>query len=112
MSNNIGSLEELVLLAVGSLGSEAYAVAVQQQIDDVSGRGPTMGAVYTSLDRLEQKGFLRSSLGKVTHKAGGRRKRYYRLTDSGAASLVDARTARESLWARLELGPTGGGSSV
>jgi len=108
MSLQIGALEELVLLAVGSLGSEAYAVAVQQQIEEVARHRHTMGAVYTSLDRLEKKGFLRSGLGDVTPTPGGRRKRYYRLTDSGVAALADARAARERLWARLELGGAGG----
>ena len=108
MSNRIGALEELVLLAVGGLGAKAYAVAVQQQIEEASSRTPTMGAIYTTLERLEDKGLLKSELGDVTPLPGGRRKRYYRLTGSGAAALADTRNAREKLWANLRLEGTGG----
>ncbi len=108
MSNRIGALEELILLAVGGLGSQAYAVAVQQQIEEASMRSPTMGAIYTSLERLEDKGLLKSELGEVTPKPGGRRKRFYRLTGLGATALTTTRNTREKLWASLQLGGVGG----
>ncbi len=101
MSVRLGSLEELILLAVGSLGFDSYAVSVQQRIEEASNDAPTMGAIYTSLERLEQKGYLRSELGKITPQPGGRKKRHYRLTGSGSAAIVDVRTARERLWARM-----------
>ncbi|MCH8124163.1 MAG: PadR family transcriptional regulator [Bacteroidetes bacterium] len=110
MSVRIGALEELILLAVGGLDTEAYAVPVQQRIEEASVRTPTMGAIYTSLERLEEKGFLKSELGDVTPQPGGRRKRYYRLTGSGAVALSDTRQAREKLWAGLQLGAAGGTS--
>lgn len=110
MSVRIGALEELILLAVGGLGTGAYAVPVQQRIEEASMRTPTMGAIYTSLERLEEKGFLKSELGDVTPQPGGRRKRYYRLTGSGAAALFDTRQAREKLWASLQLDAAGGTS--
>jgi PadR family transcriptional regulator PadR len=103
---HLGEFEELVLLAVGGLGDEAYAVAVQQRIEQRTGRAATMGAVYTALDRLEEKGALASWLGEVTHERGGRRKRFYRITGTGTAALVAMRQARERLWEGLELKPS------
>jgi len=108
MSHRIGALEELVLLAVGSLGSEAYAVSVQLRIEEAAARAPTMGAVYTALDRLEQKGMLQSRLGEATPEPGGRRKRFYELTRTGVRAIVEVRAAREALWGSLQLDQVGG----
>ena len=103
MSFRLGLLEELILLAVAQLGNQAHAVAVQRRIEEASLKAPTMGAIYTSLERLEKKGLLRSELGSVTPRPGGRRKRHYQLTGSGSAALVDSRTTRERLWDGLKL---------
>lgn len=100
-----GELEELVLLAIGGLGSGAYTVAVQRRLAEEAGRSVTMGAVYTSLSRLEDKGFVTSRLGAVTPKRGGKRKRLYQLTDAGIQALTDARTARDRLWAGWHAAP-------
>ncbi|MDA1029676.1 MAG: PadR family transcriptional regulator [Bacteroidetes bacterium] len=105
MDNRLGSLEELLLLAVGSLGSESYAVTIQQRIEEVASNAPSMGAVYTSLERLEQKGYLLSSLGDVSPQPGGRRKRHYRLSGSGSQAVIDVRSARERLWSIMGASP-------
>jgi len=97
MESTLGSLEELVLLAVCGLTGSAYAVPVQQQIATAAGREVTMGAVYTTLDRLEKKGYLRSRLGEVTRERGGRRKRYYEITGPGMRVVAQTRDARERL---------------
>lgn len=104
MNPNLGALEELVLLAACGLGSEAYAVTIQQRIEDGGGRDASMGAVYTALDRLEQKGYLRSRLGSVTPAKGGRRKRFYEVTGSGMAALSAAQSTRLSLLAYVKGG--------
>ncbi len=103
MSIRLGTLEELVLLAVANLGRESYAVSVQQRIEQSGMSAPTMGAIYTTLERLEKKGMLRSRLGDVTPRPGGRRKRFYELTGTGSAALVDMRSARDRLWEGLKL---------
>ena len=100
---NIGEFEELVLLAVAGLATDAYAVSIQKFIEERTGRVASMGAVYTALERLEQKGFLSSGLGGVTHQRGGRRKRYYEITQSGIRAVSASRDARESLWRGLSL---------
>jgi len=104
-NNHLGEFEELVLLSVASLRDDAYAVSVQQLIEEEARRPASMGAVYSSLDRLEQKGFVRSDLGDVTHERGGRRKRYYRITGSGQKALLQTREARENLWKGVKLEP-------
>lgn len=101
----MGEVEELVLLAICGLPQEAYAVSVQQRIEDKAGRSVTMGAIYTALDRLEQKGYAASWLGEVTRARGGRRKRYYRVTGHGLDALQRAQKARERLREGLSLNP-------
>jgi len=101
----LGEFEELVLLAVCGLGTEAYAVAVQQRIEERTGRAVTMGAVYTALDRLASKDYVASRLGPVTPERGGRRKRFYRVTDAGMAAAIDMRRAREQMWDGIDYKP-------
>lgn len=103
---HVGEFEELVLLAVGGLGDDAYAVSVQQRIEERTGRAASMGAVYTALDRLEEKGAVTSQLGDVTHERGGRRKRYYRITGAGKEILRELRRARERLWEDVDFKPS------
>ena len=104
----MGEFEELVLLSVASLNTDAYAVMVQQHLESQAGRLSAMGAVYTALDRLERKGYVTSYMGDVTRKRGGKRKRIYRITGTGVEALHTVRTRREQLWmqARPNLGLT------
>ena len=104
-SQRLGEFEELVLLAIPRLG-DAYAVTIQRCIEKTAGRSATMGAVYTALERLEEKGFATSRLGAVTPKQGGRRKRFYEITDQGVRALHTAREARERMWQGLDLKPS------
>lgn len=106
----MGEFEELVLLAVYALDKSAYAVSVQQRIEQVAQRKASMGAVYAALDRLEQKGFAESWLGKPTPQRGGRPKRFYRITGAGQAALQEMRLARERMWDGLDLNPKLGGA--
>ena len=101
-SQRLGEFEELVLLAVPRL-DEVYAVTIQRCIEKTAGRSATMGAVYTALERLEEKGFVTSCLGAVTPRQGGRRKRFYEITDQGVGALHAARLHRERMWQGLEL---------
>lgn len=97
MASPLGSFEELVLLSTCGLSENAYAVSIHEQIVEKGGRDASMGAVYTALDRLEKKGYLRSRLGSSTPKQGGRRKRYYEITGSGQRALSSVHTVRQSL---------------
>lgn len=98
---NLGELEELVLLAVYSLEGDAYGVTVQQAIEGSADRSCTLGAVYSALDRLERKDCVRSRMGGRTAQIGGRRKRFFDITTRGRRKLEQSRAAREALWSRV-----------
>ena len=89
MSRSLGEFEQLLLFAVLRLGDDAYGARIRQEIEERTGRSLSAGAVYTGLDRLESRGFVRSQEGEATPVRGGRRKRYYRLEPRGAASLSE-----------------------
>ena len=90
-SQGLGSLEQLVLLAVVRLGPEAaYAVSVRDEIRRRTSRSISRGAVYVTLDRLERKGFLRSELGRPTPERGGKAKRVFTPEADGMAALKES----------------------
>ena len=93
----LGEFEQIVLLAILRLGDEAYGVTIRQEISACTGREPAPGALYTTLDRMEGKGLVRSWLGESTPQRGGRAKRYFALTKAGRTSLVSAQKAYQSL---------------
>jgi DNA-binding PadR family transcriptional regulator len=99
---SLGEFEQLVLLAVIALGDQAYAVPVRREIQRVTHRAPSRGAVYITLDRLEQKGLLTSIVGPPTPQRGGRARRYYRATPVAVATLRRHRTSIERLWAAVD----------
>ena len=103
--------EELVLLAVMAAGDEAYGVAIQKLLKQETGSAPSLGAVYTALDRCAKKGWVRSEMGEPTPVRGGRRRRHYTVTRAGLAQVREARNVREALWKRSapESGGGGGG---
>ncbi len=94
----LGTLEELVLLTVCSLGDDAYGVSVHQHLVEVSGRTVSLGAIHTTLYRLQDKGFLDSEMGGASATRGGRRKRLFRATGAGVEALRAARSLRNQLW--------------
>ena len=94
----LGEFEEVILLLVGILGKEAYAFNIAQEFDSQTGRAVSIGAVHSTLTRLEDKGFLKSEMGSSTAERGGRRKRIYTITAYGKRALEDSRDFRVSLW--------------
>jgi DNA-binding PadR family transcriptional regulator len=98
----LGEFEQLVLLAVLRLGTQAYAVPVRAEIQERTRRLTSRGAVYITLDRLEEKGFLRSHLGDASEQRGGRQRRYYRLTPAGEKTLEQSWHVFRSMWEGLE----------
>jgi len=98
----LGDFEQLVLLGVLRLGDGAYGAAIRQEIHARSGRDVSITAVYTTLDRLEAKGCLRSWTGEPTPERGGRRRRFYALPTDGAAALRQAYRAFTAMAAGLE----------
>jgi DNA-binding PadR family transcriptional regulator len=105
----LGDFEQLVLLGVArlELQESAYGAAIRQEIHARSGRDVSINAVYTTLDRLENKGFLKSWVGKPTPQRGGRRRKFYALRPAGIAALRQAYRAltamADGLQSQLEL---------
>jgi len=89
----LGDFEQLVLLGVLRLGDRAYGAAIREEIHERSGRDVSISAVYTTLDRLETKGLVRSWIGEPTHERGGRRRKFYALRPAGETALREAYTA-------------------
>src|SRR3982751_5876483 len=86
----LGDFEQLVLVGVLRLDADAYGAAIRQEIHARSGRDVAIHAVYTTLDRLEAKGLLRSWVGEPTAQRGGRRRKFYALRPAGVTALRQA----------------------
>lgn len=91
----IGEFEQLVLMTILRLGEQAYGATIRDEIADRVGRDVSLSAVYTTLDRLENKKMLRSRMGDPTPQRGGRRKRYFAMTAAGERAL-------QASWQRLK----------
>src|SRR5688500_6120568 len=94
-----GAFEQLVLLALLRLGERAYGMTVRQEIEARTGRSVSLGAVYATLDRLEQKGFVRShsAVAADAPERGGRARRFFRVEASGEAALGRALEALDRM---------------
>jgi len=92
----LGEFEYLLLTAAARLGEDAYGAAIRQEIEAATGHRCSIGALYTTLDRLEVKGLLKTWMGEATPQRGGRAKRMVRVTAKGiqaARAFYDAVTA-------------------
>lgn len=96
-SNYIGEFEELVLLAILSQGDDAYGVTIRQALEEATERSITIGSLYTTLSRLEEKGFVESWIGEPTAERGGRAKKHYRLKSVARNLLKRAQDSRQRL---------------
>ncbi len=97
-----GEFEQLVLLAVLQLNSEAYGPNISAELEEKAGRRVSRGALYSSLDRLQQKGLIRWKIEAATSDRGGHPKRLFQVTAAGVATLRTARSAFARLSAGLE----------
>ena len=98
----LGEFEHVVLLAILRLGDKAYGVTIRNEIHECTGREPAPGALYTTLDRLEDKGLLTSTLGDPTPQRGGRAKRYVKVSAQGMQAVNHARSCYLRLWDGLK----------
>jgi DNA-binding PadR family transcriptional regulator len=89
----LGSLEHIVLLALIRLKANAYGMAVRREIEERTGRDVSIGAVYTTLARLQAKGYVRSLVGEPTAERGGRAKRLFRIEADGERALRGSQEA-------------------
>lgn len=98
----LGEFEQMVLLSIMRLQEDAYGLAISEELEQVAGRSPSSGALYTTLDRLERKGLVESSAGDATGVRGGRPRRYVKVTPQGEALLARSRNRLMALWTGLE----------
>jgi len=99
----LGEFEQVVLLAILRLGEDAYGVTIRNEIEHCTGREPAPGALYTTLDRLEEKGLVRSQMGDPTPERGGRAKRYFAVSGKGVKAVTHAMRNYQRLLEGLEL---------
>src|SRR5262245_51229889 len=100
----LGEFEQLVLLAVLRLEGEAYAVPIRGEIEHRTGRAVSRGAIYVTLRRLSDKGYLDSRMGEPTAERGGRSKRLYRVRPSGVSALKQSLAALDRMRAGVNEG--------
>lgn len=99
----LGEFEYLLLAASARLGDEAYGAAIRLVIENATGRRCSIGALYTTLDRLEEKGLIKTWVGNATQRRGGRSKRMVRVTAKGIKAAkefyeVVMRSSRGVFW--------------
>jgi PadR family transcriptional regulator PadR len=89
----LGEFEYLLITAAAGLGDNAYGAAIREEIETTTGRKCSIGALYTTIDRLEAKGLLKTWMGDATPQRGGRAKRMIRITPKGLRAAKDFYTA-------------------
>ena len=94
----LGEFEEIVLLTVAILHGEAYGIAIIDEMESRLNRAVSIGALQTVLRRLEDKGYLKSEFGEATKVRGGKRKRYFTVTNMGKKTIQEAKEQRVGLW--------------
>ncbi|MGJ5820643.1 PadR family transcriptional regulator [Paludibaculum fermentans] len=99
----LGEFEQVVLLAILRLQQNAYGVTIRAEIAACTGREPSPGAIYITLDRLEEKGLATSRFGEPTPQRGGRSKRYFTVTAVGVEAVTSAQRAYQRLLKGLKL---------
>jgi PadR family transcriptional regulator, regulatory protein PadR len=105
----IGEFEYLLITAAARLGDEAYGAAIREEIAATTGRSCSIGALYTTVDRLQTKGLLKTWMGEATPQRGGRAKRMIRVTPKGVEAAKDfydavTRVSRGVSWAANRAG--------
>ena len=100
--HGLGEFEQMVLLALAHLGGEAYGVPIVDEIERRTVRSVARAAVYITLRRLEEKGFVSSLMSDPTPQRGGKARRYVRLEAPGARALREARRVSERMWHGLD----------
>ena len=100
----LGELEQTVMLALLRVGPDAYGVPVRDEIQRCIGRDLTLGTIYKTLTRLEDKGFVVSWTGEPTPQRGGRRKKHYKATGAGRMAVRQSLESLRTLTAGLDVG--------
>lgn len=94
----LGEFQEFVMLAILVLDDNAYGVSIQKELKQRLNRECSRGALHTALTRLQEKGLINSEMGGASATRGGRRKRYYTVTNKGKVTLKEAKDKRDQMW--------------
>ena len=105
----LGEFEHLLLVAVLRLGDGAYGVSMKAEIEERAGRPVTLGAIYPTMDRLEARGLVTSSMSKPTGGRGGRSRRVFDITPAGVEAAQKAYAVFQSMWDGVQAKPSGPG---
>ncbi len=100
----LGEFEQIILLALLRLRDNAYGMTIRREIEKRTGRQVSIGAVYATLERLEQKGYVSSRQGESTPERGGRAKRFFKIEVEGHLALRESQQVLEKMRKGLELG--------
>ena len=103
MSEHLGEFEQIVLLAILRLGDGAYGVPIRNEIEQRAARRVSVGALYSTLDRLEGKKYIYSWFADATPQRGGRSKRYFRVLPKGVEALTRSKSMLERMWHGVKL---------
>ncbi len=99
----LGEFEQFVLLAILKLNQFAYGARIRQLLADEISRDVSIGALYTTLERLEKKGLLTSQLGESSAERGGRAKKYFQVSGEGKRALNQSKSAIDRMWRDVAL---------
>jgi len=94
----LDDFQELVLLTIASLSTDAYGVSIKNYVESRLGRKVSIGTLHSTIARLEEQRLLSSHMGEPTKERGGRRKRFYELTERGKVALHEMKAFRDGLW--------------
>jgi DNA-binding PadR family transcriptional regulator len=101
MPRLLTDFELMLLLATLRVGDEAYGVEIAREVERTGGRRVLLGAAYTALDRLADRGYVASTIGDPTPERGGRAKRFFRVTPRGLRAVKETQRALVALWTNV-----------
>jgi len=107
----LGEFEQLVILALLRLGRDAYGMTVRRELEETAGRPVALGAVYATLDRLEEKGLVTSWHTDPDPSRGGHPRRYFKVEPAGEQALARSREMMQRMWNGVDLGALGEATS-
>ena len=107
---HLGDFEQIVLLAILRMDKQAYGVLIRREIEERTGRSLTVGALYRTLDRLEDKNYVTSWFGDPSPERGGRAKRYFKVQPAGLRALAESKDALTAMWEGVRIGKAAHGA--
>ena len=95
--------EEQILLAIHSLGDDAYLITVREKIKDFTGKYFSVGTIYAPLNRLDKLGYLEAYYGDANAIRGGKAKKFYKITEQGYEALAEMKEQHDMMWNGLAI---------